>query len=137
VTSTLVEFLDEDMDGFFFWDECDDKNENAFPGAPEILGNGIDEDCNGWDETVSTLNPLPGRLEVFPNPTRAVLQLRYDLNTRLKAELFSMRGRRMQSFDFQRTHQLDLSDLPTGVYLLRLTEQRSGSVRAEKVSIFR
>ena len=86
---------------------------------------------------MSTHNPLPGRLAVFPNPTRNLLQLQYDRNTPLRGELFTMRGRRMQSFDFQRIHQLNLSDLPNGVYLLRLTDVRSGAVRVEKVNVLR
>ena len=30
-------------------DDCDDTNAEAFPGRPEIIDDGIDQDCNGFD----------------------------------------------------------------------------------------
>ena len=38
---------DADGDGFKWCDECDDANPAVHPGAPEICGNGIDDNCNG------------------------------------------------------------------------------------------
>ncbi|WP_020567356.1 DUF7619 domain-containing protein [Neolewinella persica] len=137
VTSTLVEFLDEDMDGFFFWNECDDENEFISPGAPEIPGNGIDDDCMGGDAPVATWEPLPGRLEVFPNPTNGLLQVLYDRNTKLRGELLSLLGRGIQDFVFQRSYQLELAELPVGTYLLRLTDVQSGAVKVEKINVVR
>ena len=38
---------DADGDGYRWCDECDDGNAAVHPGAAEICGNGIDDNCNG------------------------------------------------------------------------------------------
>ncbi len=40
--------LDADGDGFMV-DDCNDADASIYPRAPEVCGNGIDEDCDGED----------------------------------------------------------------------------------------
>src|SRR5690242_7788474 len=40
---------DEDGDGFVKGQDCDDHDPHTYPGAPEGLCDGVDEDCNGSD----------------------------------------------------------------------------------------
>jgi hypothetical protein len=39
---------DADGDGFAWCNDCDDASAGVNPGAAEICGNGIDDDCNGF-----------------------------------------------------------------------------------------
>jgi len=44
---------DADGDGYPVSQDCDDLNAAVHPGAPEIKGDGIDQDCNGYDLTIA------------------------------------------------------------------------------------
>src|SRR5207244_3290049 len=38
---------DNDGDGYLFADDCDDRNPLINPGAYDVAGDGVDNDCNG------------------------------------------------------------------------------------------
>lgn len=133
VSSSIVEFLDEDQDTFFFWEECDDENPEINPAAIDVGGNGIDEDCDGEDWTTSTQDPLQGVLQLFPNPTSGKLTLNYSLPGELLVTLFDGRGRRMQSEVLRSDGQLDLSGLPGAVFYLQVLEVSTGRYSTRRV----
>jgi uncharacterized repeat protein (TIGR01451 family) len=136
VVSTIVEELDADEDGTYFWNDCNDTNSKVYPGTREIVNNGLDDNCDGIiEKTTGTTNPLSGELDVFPNPVRNQLQLRYSAGTPLQARLISMTGRHIRSVVFRGTHLMDLSTQPAGVYLLRVVNERTGGSEQRRIVV--
>jgi len=44
--------VDNDGDGYPVTTDCNDNNATIHPGATEVVGDGIDQDCNGYDLTI-------------------------------------------------------------------------------------
>ena len=60
LVGVLRKLIDRDHDGysaFFGGPDCDDTNPNVHPGAVEIPGNGIDDNCVGGDAKIEPPNP--------------------------------------------------------------------------------
>jgi hypothetical protein len=51
-TDPTVFDLDADGDGYPSTLDCNDNDPTVYPGAPEILNDGIDQSCNGYDLTI-------------------------------------------------------------------------------------
>jgi hypothetical protein len=47
-------FNDYDEDGYMGDEDCDDNDDTIYPGAEDGLGDGIDQDCSGFDGTGMT-----------------------------------------------------------------------------------
>ena len=88
----------------------------------------VDEITFSVDLDVATDEPseVLQDLNVYPNPTSGLLELRLELEnaTELHAEVYDLTGRRMLSKALGRqislNEQIDFSTLPNGIYLLRL-----------------
>lgn len=46
--------IDEDGDGYYDGEDCDDQDADIYPGAPETPGDGVDSDCDGEDPATDT-----------------------------------------------------------------------------------
>ena len=102
------------------------------------------QDANGCVDTASATVDVIGTVEpkeawglvIAPNPSTGLFQLTlHQAPATLRAEVFDAAGRNIRSLDFtpgggQFQTQLDLQDVPQGIYLLRLTDGTNwGSVR--------
>ena len=58
--------------------DCNDGNNQIFPGAAEILGNGIDENCDGVDGTLSLAYISNFNASIYPNPSNGTFVVRFN-----------------------------------------------------------
>lgn len=51
--------VDADGDGFYSNTDCNDSNASVHPGATDVPGDGIDQDCSGADTPLPPASPSP------------------------------------------------------------------------------
>jgi hypothetical protein len=74
----------------------------------------------------------PTTASIFPNPSSDVINISLDKGQLLKIELFSMTGRLIFKKDLiSRTYALNISDYPSGVYLVRVFNQNNDIVNTK------
>ncbi|MBM4290408.1 MAG: hypothetical protein FJ138_02365 [Deltaproteobacteria bacterium] len=85
--AALRDALDRDRDGFadgLGQRDCDERNPLIFPGAKEVAGNGVDEDCDGLDLPLERLRAVPVA-QAAPAPAAAPpVEAARSLSGRLK-----------------------------------------------------
>jgi hypothetical protein len=88
-----------------------DYSASFFPTMEECLSN-----C------AVSVNELSHQLQVFPNPAKAFIQVNADLNGRKEMTILSISGKTVLHDNFiAKKKTIDISQLPTGVYFLRIT----------------
>lgn len=129
-TDNQLTGIDLDNDGFIEAFDCDDSNPDINPLAEEILGNDIDEDCNGLLTSVDNMERFS--LTVGPNPSSGFLFIKTDRELDMTVEISKLNGEKVCSKKGK--YSMDLDKLSSGFYILNIIFEDGKSI-AKKIIV--
>lgn len=102
--------------------DCDDTDDMVYPGAIEIIDNGIDENCDGVDNYLGLDESAFINFTVHPNPSNGLISLSFMNNQESCSILIlDLHGKVLKTFNETGNNiSLDLTDLAHGSYLLQV-----------------
>lgn len=108
--------VDADMDGYYSDVDCDETNPDINPGAVDIEGNGIDENCDGEDIFVS-ISEQELEINIHPNPTQSVVNIELAQAKLISVEVYNIQGALVLN---SKGSVVDLSTLNNGVFIFKI-----------------
>ncbi|RLD21188.1 MAG: hypothetical protein DRI69_04770 [Bacteroidetes bacterium] len=130
--------IDNDQDGYFSWEDCDDYNADIHPDAFDIPENGIDEDCDGEDAIVSAITFIENSEDItfYPNPVTDRLYISIDFEGQMDIQLSTLQGRviRAERIEFsQNIGVLDMKNIPNGIYFIKVINRDTQIAYVQKI----
>ncbi len=103
--------------------DCDDDNAAAYPGAPEILNNGVDENCDNTDNYMAVNETEIINFSLQPNPSNGVFNIVFPTVVKqLNLKLLDLNGKILNSQQLNGSSvELNYSNLSEGIYLLQIS----------------
>ncbi len=100
--------------------DCDDTNEDIYPGAAEIL-NGLDDDCNGLVDDNVSVDDLMGGFSIYPNPVDDVLYINNISGGEATFTISTLTGQIIyESEQFTVNTEFNMGAFTSGLYLIKI-----------------
>lgn len=140
LTDTL--FVDADLDGYdagtaelcigmtipsgyiqtSLGSDCVDTNNLINPGAVDVLGDAIDQNCDGIVDGYVGLNDISANtFSISPNPGNDFIHINSTLTGVL--EIRNIEGKVMRQVSFDNNTTINMSDVANGIYFISLNQQ--------------
>ncbi len=106
--------------------DCDDTDSSINPGSPEILDDGIDQDCDGSDLTTGISENFVSQFNIYPNPVKTKLFID-GVNGDQIIEMLDATGRLVisEKVNNEGIYSINVEALDKGSYIIRIFDTHS------------
>ena len=115
--------------------DCNDDDADINPSVIDIIGDGIDNNCNGVIDIVSESLRLLGAT-ASPNPVQNYLVIKHPQAQQLQVRMVSLAGQTVSEATLDMSEHsavLDVRLIPSGMYLLYIRDLQNGQTANIKV----